>query len=178
MFRRFVSALITVSLAVASGCAPPRYVPVFESAEEAEDFRQTLLANSRAVEQMLQKTEAGENVSNFSLGWLVYNILTLVSGRDEELYRRFDGGGRDVQIYLKTQFRTQPEQEIAALDALLAEEETALRLTARSALDALRHIPDPKDPPEAQKRDRAELAEALRLLQDSLQRAASEVEAP
>jgi hypothetical protein len=171
-------AMILAASALLGGCAPPHLAPHFESAEEAEDFRETLQSNGRAVAGLLQKAEAGENVSSLSLGWLVYNILTLASGRDEALYRRLDAGGRDIQVYLKTQFRTQPEEEIAALDAMVAEEETGLRLVARSALESLRHIPDLKDTPETQRRDRAELAKALRQLHDALERAAGEVELP
>jgi len=50
----------------------------------------------------------------------------------------------------------------------------AVRESAKDALEALRHIPESKDPPATQAKDRADLAEALTALRAELAKAAQE----
>ncbi len=176
--RPFAFAMAAIFLHMATACSTPKPPTPFQTREDAEDFRQSLLTDARTIDKFTGETRAGENVSEFSLGWLVYTILVSASSTDERLYHFFNADGRDTQLYLRTTFHDHPVQQIAALDALIAEHPSPLRYAARYALESLRHIPESDEPPNAQQRDRGELADNLARLSANLKQAAAEVHFP
>ncbi len=176
--RILAIAMTAICLATATSCASPKRPTPFETAEDAEDFRQSLLTDVRAIDKFANQTTEGQNISEFSLGWLVYTILVTVSSEDQQLYDFFNVDGRDLQVYLKTTFQNHPEEQIAALDAMIARTPSTLRSTARYALESLRHIPNSDEPPQVQQHDRDELAKDLTQLSAYLKKAASEVVPP
>lgn len=109
-----------------------------------------------------------------TLGWFIYDVLTELSSQDVGLYDYFNKDHDGIQGYLKVTFRDHPIEEISAIDSMAKRGHPTLRLSARYALEALRHIPDSSEPSEIQERDRRELAGALATLQNLLQKSARE----
>lgn len=149
-----------------------------QSREEMEDFQQIMRDDANQVRKYISKTQDGKNISELTLGWFIYDILTELSSQDDALYKYFNNDNTDLQTYLKTCFHDHPLSEIAALDALAKQGHPTLRLSARYALETLRHVPDSDEPEETQIRDRRELAGALATLQDLLEKSAREVVLP
>lgn len=142
------------------------------------EFRDEMATDARKAGDYLRETRQGVNLSEMTLGWFVYDILSELSSQDDALYHRFYRDGRDLQNYLRTTFRDHHDEEVEAIaDMARAGRETP-RMAARSALEVLCHIPDPDEPKEVQTNDRAELAGALATLQTFLQRTAAEIPAP
>jgi hypothetical protein len=162
------AALLLACLLPGVSCVPQHPPKAFETPEDVKEFQDLMQSNVQVLTNYLQKTQQGQNVSEFTLGWLVYNILSTVAGHDQGLYDFFNLRNSDLQIYLRTTFRQAPERQIEALDALRAQQDTPFRATARFALESLRHIPDSHDPPEVQRKDRQDLAEALIQTIDSI----------
>ncbi len=168
--------LFMVLLVPAGGCSSAP--TTLQTAEEQEEFRQTIEQDAAKVDGILHKTEAGKNVSEMELGWFICTLLNDVSIDDVELFSRFHKNGQLTETYLRTTFQSHAGDEIAAIEAMAEEEHTPQRLAARFGLDALRHIPTSKDPPDIQARDRRDLAAILTALKDVLHEAATEVGSP
>jgi hypothetical protein len=161
-----------VLLMGACGTAPrPTSDP---SSEEMEDFRQVMQQNTAKLDEYLLKTKKGNNISELTLGWFTYDILTELSSQDDGLYDYFNKDNGNIQVYLKTEFKDQPLDEIAKLETLAAQGHPTLRLAARYALETLRHIPDSSEAADIQERDRRDLAAAMLTLQGLLQKCAKE----
>ncbi len=161
-----------VLLAAACGTAP-RPAPE-ASPEELEDFRQVMQDNTNKLEEYLIKTKKGKNISELTLGWFAYDILTELSSQDDVLYDYFNKDNGNIQVYLKTRFKDQPLDEIAKLEGLAAQGHPTRRLAARYALETLRHIPDSSEAAGIQERDRGDLASAMLTLQGLLRKCAEE----
>jgi hypothetical protein len=110
---------------------------------------------------MAERSRQGDNLSRFTVGWYVADLLAELAERDPELARRVRPDGRLVVEYLIGPFQDHAREEIQAVDALAAKANRPVRLAARYALEALRHIPDADDPAANQAEDRADLAGAL-----------------
>jgi len=113
------------------------------------------------IERVLRQAREGGSVSQTRLGWLIADLLADLSARDPALSAFFHRDGRFIETYLINVFQHQAAHEVAAVEAMAAEGRRNLRLAARSALEALRHIPDDADPPANQEQDRREMIEAL-----------------
>ncbi|HXP97128.1 MAG TPA: hypothetical protein VN809_10480 [Telmatospirillum sp.] len=148
------------------------------SREEMEEFQQSIQDSAQKIGDYIKLTQRGDNISELMLGWFVYDILTEISSQDNDLYKYFNNDDKDLQTYLKINFRDHPVAEIAALDRLAKHGHPTFRLSARYALETLRHIPNAAEPEETQIRDRRELASALATLQDLLEKCAREVVLP
>ncbi len=170
-----VRFLALAALVALDACASPDHIITLDDPEEAQEFQESLGQYATSVDQMLQDTQKGQNVSEFSMGMLSYNILMTVSSTDKSLHDYFNSGGQDIQDYLKTRFQNHPEQELEALDKMSGRGTYPLRSSARYTLEALTHIPDAHDPPAVQQQSRAELAVALERTKSSLTEAAEEV---
>lgn len=162
---------IAAILLMVVACTSPHPAAAPISEEEAQDFKQTMATDSQTAGEYLRKTQNGKNITEFSLGWFVYNVLTELSSMDDGLDKQFN---HDVQSYLKTTFHDNPDSEIAKIDAMAKEGHTPIRLAARSALECLTHIPDSNEPPETQAEDRRQLAAALASLKEHLEQSARE----
>ncbi|MGE5504463.1 MAG: hypothetical protein ACM31L_08580 [Actinomycetota bacterium] len=117
------------------------------------------LARKAAV--LAERARSGENLSQVTVGWYVADLLAELADRDADLARQLRPDGRLVVDYLVTRFQSRPKDEIRAVETLAAAGNRPLRLAARYALEALRHIPDDDDPPPSQAEDRDDLAAAL-----------------
>ncbi|WP_146002885.1 hypothetical protein [Telmatospirillum siberiense] len=176
-FRRWLQLPILSFCLLFLLCAcgtPPR--PTNDAGpEEMENFRAEMAHDAVKAGDYLKKTQGGTNISEMTLGWFIYDVLTELSSQDVELYDYFNKDNASVEGYLKTRFKTHPVEEIAAIDSLAKRGHPTLRLSARYALEALRHIPDSGEPSDIQERDRRELAAALSTLQDLLQKSSRDV---
>ncbi len=178
MFRESLTAsarpLAIAALFALGACQSPTPPAALEDQdpEEVEELHRSLGEYASTVDGLLQETRQGENVSSFALGMLSYSILTTVSSSDRHLYEYFCADGQGVEGYLKTRFQPHPQLELAALDQMRSEGNTALRTSARYTLEALTHIPHSNDPPDVQQRKRDELAAALKHTETSLNEAA------
>jgi hypothetical protein len=178
LFLLLRSAASVLCLAVGGGCSSPIDAETLIDQEALTEFRGNLIASSQKANDYLQKTLQGKNVSELTLGWFIYGILSDVEAQDQELYDFFNRDNLDLRRYLETTFHNQPTVEIAAIDVMNNREPSTLRLIARDALEALRHIPDSSEAAAIQERDRHDLAEALRGLKSALDKEASELPSP
>lgn len=185
MFRvgRIVLAVIacaTVAFAAADGIFTPRIrhaeAAAAEIAAETRDFQNTLRENASTAQKYIQSLEQGRDLSQMTVGWYVYNVVSLLASRDDELSDYIAAHGGDLRHYLETTFRKHSADEIAAIRALPGKETPALHAAAADALEALRHIPDPLDAPATRARDRRDLAQALTQLKGSLEKGTNEVD--
>jgi hypothetical protein len=157
--------------------SPPRPQSTPLSAEDRAEFGRQMTVDAAKAKDYLQQTQKGRNLSEFTLGWFVYGVLTEVSAQDTRLYDHFAANGGDVQQYLKKTFNNQPEREISAVGAMTKQGDPLPPLIARNALEALRHIPNSREAEEIQTRDRNDLARALTGLESCLRQAADELAA-
>lgn len=165
--RRGIVLALVLSVATV-GCAQSRPDAPSDDSELAAVFDTT------SVSDFIRQTEAGRNVSQFSLGWFIDTLLIDVAARDEELYRHFHRAGPMMSSYLQTIFQRHPDQEIAALDRMAEEGNQTLRRVARHALGALTHIPNSRDPQEVQAEERRLLLVELIALREMQEQAQEE----
>lgn len=137
-----------------------------------EEFRQSMLDAAQHTGDYMRQTANGKNLSELTLGWFVYDVLTEIASQDDDLNAYFNA---DVQSYLKTKFHNDPAGEVARIGDLAKQGHTTLRMAARYALETLRHIPDAGEPTTVQARDRRELLAALAMLRDFLERSTTEI---
>ncbi|WP_155801818.1 hypothetical protein [Magnetospirillum molischianum] len=171
--RALVATPIGIVLAAflclsASGC-----INTFSHQDSDEDGLEVVF-DITSVSEFIRQTEAGQNVSQFSLGWFIDTLLIDIAARDEELFRYFHRDGLLMSSYLQTTFQSHPEQEIATIDRMAQQGNTTLRLAARHALGALLHIPNTKDSPDVQENDRHLLLEELIALREMQEQAQDE----
>lgn len=169
--RRLGIVLAAFLCLSASGCAE-----TFPGTESDEDGPEVVFDTTR-VSEFIRQTEAGRNVSQFSLGWFIDTLLIDIASRDEELSRHFHRDGLMMSSYLQTTFQSHPEQEIATLDKMAQERNRTLRLVARHALAALTHIPNGRDPQAVQAADRHLLLDELIALREMQEQAEDEFSA-
>lgn len=170
-----VRLLAMVALATVAACAPSNHPVRLENREDAEDFHHTLESYISTIDTLIEKTRKGQNISDFSMGMLTYSVLTTLSSADKGLRAYITSGGQDVQGYLKTRFQNQPQREVDALDRMSADDSSPLLSSARYMLEALAHVPDAGDPPDAQQQSRDQMADALEHAKDSLVETAEEI---
>lgn len=147
-------------------------------AEIRAEFRDNLDSDIRRVQSLLDQTREGKNLSELTLGWFVLGLLSQLSGQDKELFQRFHPDDSSIESYLRTRFRTHPDDEIAPLLASRGAPQPAVHLAAGYALQALTVIPDAKGTEAQQAECRTALAASLAALHASLIRARSEADAP
>jgi hypothetical protein len=178
--RDFIAALFAVAIAI-GGAYAIHATPV-ENGDEDEDtaeFRDTLRSSAKTIDAIITDTRAGKNVSEFRLGMFSMSLLNTLAERDPGLGNYFHKDGRTMQSYLTDQFQYHDTEEIAKITAMAQApaSETSkpeVRMAARDALEALRHIPEGKDTPEKQAEDRKALADTLTSLNADLLKAAKE----
>lgn len=171
VMRRVIAALM---VAAVIGCAAPPSPPPQMSAEEREEFRQEMLADMDKVETFLQKTRRGINLTEITLGWFAMILLNELSAHDAGLHAHILHDDATTESYLRNDFRTNPEREIATLNQLAFQGEANIRLAAREALVVLTTIPNPKSSEAEQQEARTELAAALLKLKRHLGRIAAD----
>ncbi len=173
--RDFIAAL--VAALVAAGGAYASYALPTVNADVDEDtaeFRDTVAVETKTIAAMIADTKAGKNVSEFRLGMFSMNLLNQLADRDPGLGVYFHRDGRMMQSYLTDVFQYHSDEEMAHVAALAEDGKHATRQSARYTLEALRHIPKPSDPPQAQAEDRTALADALTELNTNLAKAVRE----
>jgi hypothetical protein len=166
--------LFAVALTL-SACATPRLPAPDEDREAVEEFRQNMSDYASTTARMLEQTRHGTNLSQMTLGWFAYDLLSVLSSQDDALNQHFNADGSDLQSYMKTAFQDNPATEIARLEALTRNEHASRRQAARYALEILRHVPNSGASADAQAAERRDLAAALASLQEMLQRTASDL---
>jgi hypothetical protein len=170
---------MVVALALALGACTTAMPPGPEQDRATlDEFRHEMTAFARKTGDYREQARHGSNPSEMTLGWFIYDLLTVLSSQDDALYQHFNPQGRDLQSYLRTVFRNHQAEEVDAIEALSRIDHPTRRLAARYGLEVLRHIPDPAEPKETQAADRRDLADALDILQKLLQRSAEEVVLP
>jgi hypothetical protein len=167
--------LAIIALATVAACTPSSHPITLENREDAEDFHQTLESYINTIDGLIEKTRKGDNISDFSMGMLTYSILTTLSSADGTLRSYITSGGQDVQGYLKTRFQDQPQQEVDALGKLSAGNSSPSLSSARYMLEALSHVPDAGDAPDAQQRSRDRMADSLERARDALTETAADI---
>ncbi len=178
--RDFIAALFAVMIAI--GGAYAVHATPEENADEDEDtaeFKDTVVTDMKTVEGILADTKAGRNVSEFRLGMFSMSLLNTLAERDQELGNYFHKDGRTMQSYLTDQFQYHDGEEIAKITEMAQQPASAkvkpgVRMAAKDTLEALRHIPESKDPPEKQAESRKTLADTLTTLNADLAKAAKE----
>ncbi len=178
--RDFIAALF--ALVVAVGGAYALHATPEENADEDEDtaeFHDTIKTGTKTIDGIIADTKAGKNVSEFRLGMFSMSLLNTLSDRDPELGNYFHKDGRMMQSYLTDIFQYHDADEIARITAMAqappdGKTKPAIRMAARDTLEALRHIPESKDPPEEQAKARKALIDTLTALNADLAKAAKE----
>jgi hypothetical protein len=160
------------------GCGAPRPPPATEDVAEMLEFRQEMLVFAAKTGDFLATTRNDKNLTQLAVGWFMYDVLTVLASEDDALYRHFNNQGRDLQTYLETDFRHDPDAETAAIERMTENSHNSRCLAARYALEALRHVPNPSDAPAIQDNDRRHLAAALAQLQEFLVKTAAEIPLP
>jgi len=173
--RDFAAALLMLLVALGGAFAWWR-VPAgdADAAEAAAEFRAALPAEVKTIAAIIADSKAGKNVSEFRMGMFSMNLLNQLSDQDAALGAYFHKDGRTMQTYLTDVFQYHSEEEVARIAAMEKEGDKPVRQSAHYALEALRHIPEPKDPPADQEQDRKALIEALAALEASLNKAGKE----
>ncbi len=178
---RDLAAAMVVLLVAAGGAYIAHALPAdaADQDEDTADFRDSMKSDAQTIEGMIKDTQAGKNVSEFRLGMFSMNLLNELGDRDPGLGRYFHQGGRTMQTYLTDVFQYHDAEEVAHVAAMAQEPKAdgarpMVRLSAKDALEALRHIPASKDAPETQAKDRADLAQALTTLKGDLAKAADD----
>jgi hypothetical protein len=169
---------IALGLALLTGCANHGASPREDDAEIRQEFRQDMMDDALTAEKLLNQTRRGVDLSQMTLGWFVYDLLSELSSQDQVLYDHFYQSSGGVEGYLRTTFQNNPVQEIDRVSDLAKTGYPTRRLAARYALEVLRHVPDSSDPAATREADRRELASALATLGTLLQRTADEMGPP
>jgi hypothetical protein len=174
--RSLFVGLTAGSLAVLSlvACTPHEAdgplaaAPVSVAEQDIIDFRLDMTTAAREATLLASRARAGDNLSELSVGWFVYGVLTELSAVDQTLNDHF---GRDVLSYLKHRFRQNAEANVDAVDHLDGDVKrvASVRSAAHWALDSLCHIPNGRDPEAIQADQRDKLATALDSLAASLE---------
>jgi hypothetical protein len=172
-------AAALLALVLAAFALPIAAAAQSDQDEDTTDFRDEMKTCGSSVERMLADTKAGKNVSEFRLGMFSMSLLNTLGERDPELGAYFHKDGRTMQSYLTDVFQYHDADEVAHVAAMaqVPQSDTvrpAVRMSAKDTLEALRHIPEGKDPPETQAKDREALAATLATLRGDLAKAAEE----
>lgn len=179
MIRHWRASLVLAALlGLGTACSgtPPSATP--ETAEEQAEFQQEILADLDKVDIFLQKTQRGVNLSEFNLGWFTMILLNELASHDQDLFDHLHRNGMNVEYYLRQPFQTNPTGEIAALDAMARRGNTAIRLSARHALEMLTQIPSSSESADLQAQSRRDLAATLAKLRQSLSQVARDAAPP
>jgi len=171
MTARCFAALSLVACTPQDGSGVVSAAPVAVTDQDLIDFRQDMATNSREARVLATRAREGENLSELSVGWYVYGVLTELSSVDPVLDEHF---GSDVLFYLKHQFRLNAAANVEAIDHLDgdAKRMAAIRSAAHWALESLCHIPTGREPEAMQASQREMLAAALDSLAAALDAAA------
>ena len=172
--RDAVAALVALLVALGGGVTLQLRPADQDEADAAAEFREAAAADAKTIAAIVADSESGKNVSEFRMGMFSMNLLNELSDRDAALGGYFHQGGRTMETYLTDVFQYHSEEEVARIAAMAGSGKREVRLSAQHALEALRHIPDDKDPPAAQAADRKALAASLKALEASLAEAAKE----
>jgi hypothetical protein len=173
--RDFIAALVA-ALVAAGGAYASYKLPTVNADvdEDTAEFRDTVAVETKTIAAMIADTKAGKNISEFRLGMFSMNLLNQLADRDPGLGAYFHRDGRMMQSYLTDVFQYHSDEEMAHVAALAGDGKRATRESARYALEALRHIPNPSATAETQAEDRTALADALTELNTNLAKAARE----
>jgi hypothetical protein len=163
---------VAILIVILGACGASQMATPPGGNEYQDDFRQSMLDAARHVGDYMRQTADGKNLSELTLGWFVYDVLTEIASQDDDLNSYFN---EDVQSYLKTKFHNDPAGEVARIDDLAKQGRHASRMAARYALEALRHIPNGGESTEVQARDRRDLLAALTMLREFLERSTTEI---
>ncbi len=166
-------AVIILMIAGMAACAVPPPPAAHLTTEEREEFRQEMLANIDKVDTFLQKTRRGVNLTEITLGWFAMILLDELSARDGGLHAHIHRDDRNAELYLRSDFQTDPAREIATLETMARQDATDIRMAAREVLACLTTIPSHKTPDATQRAARTELAGALVRLRGHLERIAA-----
>jgi len=173
-----LAAFLAVPVVAVGGMTAFHVAPAVaadEDAESQQEFRSELADESKSVKKMIDETNAGKNLSDFRVGMFMMSLLNNLSDYDDGLGAYFHKDGRLMEDYLRNTFQYHSEEEVAHVAELAKQgDHPAVRESARYALEALRHIPDDKDPPTSQADDRKALAASLIQLDAKLAEAAKE----
>ena len=157
-------ALLCLMIGMASATAIAATAP--PDAEEREEARQQLVADAQRVDDLLAQTRRGKNLSDMTLGLFAVHLLNEMSGDDAEMFNYLHRDHRTTQSYLEEIFQFHSAEEVAAVAAMAGDDPR--RLTVRYALESLRHIPDGKESPDSQERDRMDMAKVLAQLEAAI----------
>lgn len=157
---RWTAACAALTLWVAA-CAAEAPADI-QSDEDLAEFRHAIEAETAQVDGFVRKTQQGGNLTEFTLGWFVVNLLNQLCSQDQELFAYVHGDDhRSIENYLRTTFQAKPDEEMQGLGEMAERGHPATRLAARDALDALTHIPDTQSSAETQATARRELKDIL-----------------
>ena len=160
-------------LMLLSSCAPWQEVQadgidVPLQADEVDEIKSDLTTASATIDNFTAQTQQGRNLSDMTVGLFVANLLGQMARQDATLSMHLHRGGRFIEGYLSEVFQHQPEREIAAIRAMDHPGNLLVRATAAAALECLTHIPDSKEPPDQQARDRDQLIQSFAALKSLL----------
>jgi hypothetical protein len=135
------------------------------------EFRQSVLTDSTEATALATRSRSGVNLSNLTVGWYAYGVLTQLASFDQGLNEHFGG---DVMTYLKVQFPTDSSARVDEIEHLAGCTGWAvpIRPAAHWTLELLRHIPDSRDPLDVQALNRGKLAATFDSLATALQEVA------
>lgn len=169
VLRRTASAIMVLSLATGASAGAAE-----ESSGDLASFSKAMQDSAGRVQALLQETDQGGNVSEFSMGLFALRLLNRLAGQDAGLAQHIHADQRSTEEYLSDVFRTHPTDEVLAMQALARTGHPTLRLAAEHVLEALLHIPSHDDSATTQSADRQRLAAELAALESLLQQAAAE----
>jgi len=168
--------LVLILALLVTGCAAPKPPPAEPDPVELAEFRAQMIVFAHKAGEYLEVTRRNKNLSELTVGWFVFDVLTVLSSEDDVLYAYFNSHDRDLQTYLETEFRFHSETEMIVMERLALRGNPTRCLAAKFALEALRHVPHSADPAAIQLVDRRALAAALAGLHELLTAAAQEIE--
>ena len=160
-------------MAPLSACTVSHSSAVHTSSVEDDDDRAefigTLNRATSSIDGFVTDTSSGRNLSDFTLGLFVSNLLGILGERDPTLSEYLHRGNRFIQDYLTDIFQYHADEEIASLDRQAESDNSPYAAAASRALEVLRHIPDGRTPSEQQAEERSALIEALTGLKEALE---------
>lgn len=136
--------------------------------DDEADFRDSIANSIGAIDRFCEQTQTGKNLSDYTLGLFVSNLLATLSGQDIKIANHIFEGGRLTDSYLSEVFQYHPTMEIAYFDALESSANPAFHHAVARALDVLQYIPDPHSPEKKQASDRKMLLKSLTALKAEL----------